>query len=60
MIRCTQCFAARHCEAPRDIVERGIVIAALVTFGLAHQGCEGRGRATDTDRDLAGLAASSG
>jgi hypothetical protein len=36
MVRCTRCSAARHCEAPRDAVEQGIVMAALVTFGLSH------------------------
>jgi len=39
MIRCTRCSATRHCEAPRDAVEQGIVIAAIVTFGLSHAGC---------------------
>jgi len=42
MVRCTRCSAARHCEAPRDAVEQGIVIAALVTFGLAHASCHAR------------------
>ncbi len=36
MVRCTRCSATRHCEVPRDAVEQGIVMAALVTFGLAH------------------------
>ena len=42
MVRCTRCSATRHCEAPRDAVEQGIVIAALVTFGLAHASCHAR------------------
>ena len=39
MVRCLRCEAVRHCEAPRDAVEQGIVIAALVTFGLSHADC---------------------